>query len=67
VLEAVTTPLLILTAANDRLVDSAATARLARRLPHARVESIAGAAHELLREADLIRDPVLAKIDAFLA
>lgn len=67
VLEAVTPPLLILTAANDRLVDSAATARLAKRLPAARVESIAGAAHELLRESDTIRDPVLARIDGFLA
>jgi lysophospholipase len=67
VLEAVTTPLLILTAANDRLVDSAAAARLAKRLPDARVESIAHAAHELLREADAIRDPVLARVDGFLA
>jgi len=66
-LEAVTTPLLILTAANDRLVDSAATARLARRLAHARVENIVGAAHELLREADRFRAPVLARIDGFLA
>ncbi|MGI4879535.1 MAG: alpha/beta fold hydrolase [Janthinobacterium lividum] len=67
ILEAVTTPLLILTAAHDRLVDSAAAARLAKRLPHARVEVIAGAAHELLREADTIREPVLARIDEFLA
>ncbi|UAJ11186.1 alpha/beta fold hydrolase [Glacieibacterium megasporae] len=67
IFEAVTTPLLILTAANDRLVDSAAAARLAKRLPHAQVEPIAGAAHELLREADAIRDPVLARIDGFLA
>lgn len=67
VLEAVTTPLLILTAANDRLVDSAAAARLAKSLPHARVEVIAGAAHELLREADTIRNPVLARIDEYLA
>lgn len=67
VLERVTTPLLILTAANDRLVDSAAAARLAKRLPHGRVEVIPGAAHELLREADAIRDPVLARIDGFLA
>ncbi len=67
VLEGVTTPLLILTAANDWLVDSAAAARLAKRLPAAQVESIAGAAHELLREADAIRDPVLARIDGFLA
>lgn len=67
VLEAVTTPLLILAAANDRLVDGAAAARLAKRLPHARVAVIAGAAHELLRETDAIRDPVLARIDEFLA
>lgn len=67
VVEGATTPLLILTAGNDRLVDSAAAARLARRLPHARVERIAGAAHELLREVDRFRASVLARIDGFLA
>lgn len=67
VLEQVMTPLLILTAANDRLVDSAAASRLARRLPNATLEPVAGAAHELLRERDDVRDPVLARIDRFLA
>lgn len=66
-LEGVTTPMLIITAANDRLVDSVASLRLANRLPNAQVESVGGAAHELLREADAIRTPVLARIDAFLA
>ena len=66
-LGSITTPLLILTAANDRLVDSAAAMRLGRRLPDAQVAQIAGAAHELLRERDAVRDDVLARIDRFLA
>ena len=66
VLEAVSTPLLVLTAGTDRLVDSPAAMRFARRLPNARVESIDGAAHELLREGDAMRARALALIDGFL-
>lgn len=65
-LSRVTTPLLILTAANDRLVDSSAAMRIGRTLPSATVERIDDAAHELLRERDAIRDAVLARIDGFL-
>lgn len=65
-LDRITTPLLILAAEHDRLVDSAAAARIGRTLPNARVERIDGAAHELLRERDAVRDAVLARIDEYL-
>ena len=66
-LAGVTTPLLLLAAGDEGLVDNAATARAAARLREARLEVIAGAGHELLRETDAIRDAVLARIGAFLA
>lgn len=66
-LEGVDTPLLILAARDDGLVRTAATQRMARRLPHAQIHVYgAGAAHELLREADAVRDDVLARIDRFV-
>ena len=34
--------------------------------PHAELETFADAAHEILREADPVRDAALARIDAFL-
>ena len=66
-LEAVRTPLLILLASGEGLVDNAATLRAATRLPDATVETFAGAGHELVREIDAIRLPVLDRIAAFLA
>ncbi len=66
-LEAIDTPILILAARDDRLVSTRAVVRDAARLPHARIHVYgADAAHELLREADGVRDDVLARIDAFL-
>jgi lysophospholipase len=67
-LERVTTPILILAAEHDRLVDSRAIERAARRLPNAKLRMWgAESAHEILREADPVRDAALAEIDAFLA
>ena len=66
-LERVTTPLLILTAEREALVDNDATARAAARLPNVTLATVAGGAHELLREADVIRRPVLDRIAAVLA
>ena len=66
-LERVATPSLVLVAAEEALVDNAATARAVARLPGARLEVIAGAAHELLRETDVLRLPVLDRIAAFLS
>ncbi|WP_185965119.1 alpha/beta fold hydrolase [Glacieibacterium frigidum] len=65
--EGIGTPLLILTAEGEALVDNAATVRLAARLPHARVRDFAGAGHELVREIDAIRLPVFEAIAEFLA
>lgn len=67
VLEGVTTPLLILAASADKLVSSKATVRDAARLPNATLHVYGPeAAHELLREADAVRNDALARIDAFL-
>ena len=64
-LRRVTTPLLIMIPESDRLVDNAATRAALRNLPDARLEAIAGAGHELLREADARRAAVLARITGF--
>lgn len=62
-----TTPVLMLVAENDRLVDPHAAARVAARLPNATLERFGrGAAHELLREADPVRQRALTAIDTFL-
>ena len=66
-LEAVTTPVLILVADADRLVDPAAARRAAARLPNARLVRFGPESrHEILREADAVRLKALAEIDAFL-
>jgi lysophospholipase len=61
----VTTPLLVLIPANDRLVDNAATRAAVQVLPDARLEVFEGAGHELLREADARRAAVLARLTLF--
>ncbi|WP_294357924.1 alpha/beta hydrolase [uncultured Sphingomonas sp.] len=63
-----TTPTLMLLAEHDALVDARAAAAIGARLHDATVIRFgAEAAHELLREADPVRDRALAAIDAFLA
>ena len=67
VLEGVTTPLLILAAADDKLVSTAATRRAAARLPNATLYVYGpDAAHEILRESDAIRQDALDRISAFI-
>jgi lysophospholipase len=67
VLEAIATPLLILSASRDALVSAAATRRDVRRLSSAQFHEYgAGVAHEVLRESDATRNDVLARIDRFL-
>lgn len=66
VLEAVTTPILLLGADRDRLVSPRAIRQAARRLPDAGLIMSASGAHELLREIDGIRLLLLAEIDRFL-
>jgi lysophospholipase len=66
-LESVTTPILVLEATADRLVDPAAIERQAARLPNAELRAWgAESAHEILREADPVRDAALQAIDRFL-
>ncbi len=66
-LESLTVPTLLLGTRADRLVAYADIARAAARLPHAELVAFgAEAAHELLREADPVRDRVLAAITQFL-
>lgn len=67
VLEGVAVPVLLLGARHDGLVAWSAIARAARRLPRAELVGFGReAAHELLREADPVRQRVLAAIDSFL-
>lgn len=67
-IEAVDTPVLVLAASADKLVSARATERVAARLRNATMHVYGvEAAHELLREADGVRDDALARIDAFLA
>ena len=59
-------PTLMLAAARDPIVDVSAIERAASLMPHAELVLREGGGHELLREADAKRIPVLAAIDKFL-
>lgn len=58
-------PVLLLATATDRLVSSDAIERAAALLPNATLHIYPRAGHEILREADSVRDDVLARIAAF--
>lgn len=65
--EAMRTPVLMLVADADQLVDPAAALAIGQRLPAARIVRYGReSAHEILREADGVRDRALAEIAAFL-
>jgi lysophospholipase len=65
-LEGVTAPILLVATSADRLVAYGAIARAAQRLPHGELLRFgAEARHEILREADPVRDKAIAAIDAF--
>ena len=67
VLESVDLPVLLLGTTNDRLVSFRAIERAAQRLPNGKLVRFgAEARHEILREADPVRDRALAEIDIFL-
>lgn len=62
------TPILMLVAKKDGLVDPKAALQVVRQLPHGVVRRFGGeSAHEILRETDVVRDRALAAIDQFLA
>jgi lysophospholipase len=66
-LEAVDLPVLVISAGRDALVSAPAIARAAARLPLGEhIEFGPEAYHEVLREADPVRDRALAAIDRFL-
>ncbi|WP_294233546.1 alpha/beta fold hydrolase [uncultured Sphingomonas sp.] len=61
------TPVLMLVALADRLVDPRAAGRVAARLPRGEMVAFGkDCAHEILREADPVRANAFAAIDAFL-
>jgi len=64
--EACRLPVLMLTAGADRIVRVDRQGRLARRLGNARQHLFPGARHELMMEADAIREKVWRAVDEFL-
>lgn len=62
------TPMLILSTNDDKLVDAKAIRHAAHLLKNARHHEYGReSAHEILREADVVRDDALSRIDEFLA
>lgn len=66
-LEGLKTPIIMFGAGNDMIVSNQAIETACRRLPIARYFPLPGARHEVLMERDLIREQVLAGIDAFFS
>jgi lysophospholipase len=67
VLEAITIPAIIVATTADKLVSYRAIERAAKRMPRAELVRFGDeAAHEVLREADPVRDRALRRIDDFL-
>ena len=67
VLESVRTPILLLAASNDKLVDMIAIEAAARRLPNGELLAFGKEArHEILREVDAVRDRAMEAIVQFL-
>ena len=67
VLEAIQTPVLLLGAEHDKLVDIKAIREAARRLPHSELIAFGKEAHhEILREVDPVRDRAMDAIANFL-
>ena len=67
-LEAVDTPVLLLSTSNDKLVSHKAVVEAARRLPRGElVEFGRESHHEILREVDEVRDRAMSAIADFLA
>ncbi|MBC9034992.1 alpha/beta hydrolase [Sphingomonas sp. JC676] len=67
-LETMPVPVLMLVAEADALVDARAALRIGPRLADARIVTFGKeSAHEILREADAVRDRALGEIDTFLA
>jgi lysophospholipase len=66
-LESVAVPVLIISTSADKLVSHPANLRAAARLPKGELLALGDeAAHEVLREVDAVRDPIMAAIATFL-
>jgi lysophospholipase len=65
-LERITVPVTVLSAARDKLVDSATHARLAQRIGGCSLHTFADSQHEIMMEIDPIRDRFLIELDRFL-
>ncbi len=66
-IEAVQVPVFLVGTSEDKLVSPAAIREAARRLPHSELLMLGEEArHEVLREVDAVRDPILSAIDDFL-
>lgn len=65
--EAIATPVLIVGAGRDRIVDTSAAREFAARLPHGTFLDIENAEHEILMETDSIRARFWAAFDTFAA
>jgi lysophospholipase len=66
VLASIRTPILLVAARGDPIVDVAAIEHAATILPRAELSIIEGGGHEIMRETDARRLPLIARIDAFL-
>lgn len=67
VLEKIEQPILLIGTSNDKLVSMKAIERAAARLPHGELLTLGKEAHhEILREVDAVRDPVMNTITEFL-
>ena len=64
--EAIATPLLVVAARRDQIVDTEAIHDFAQHLPNARYVELADAEHEILMEADPIRARFWAEFDRFV-
>lgn len=66
-LEGVDVPVLIISTASDKLVSHLANLAAARRLPKGEIMALGEEAHhEVLREVDAVRGPIMARIAEFL-
>lgn len=65
--EAITTPILMVTAGRDQIVDTAAARQFASRLPDCRYLEFADAEHEILMENDAIRARFWDAFDRFVS
>lgn len=63
----ITTPLTVLAAGEERLVDNAAIQRVTARIPDARLVEVPGAFHEILQETDQVQAVFWVEFDALTA